>query len=140
MKYIVPLLLTLFASLSTGCVSQLKSEVSPGADLKALKKIHVVHLPGDQRGIEKLLADRLNQMGFQATAGEKSAQPADAQATVTYQDKWMWDITMYMLSLNVEIRQPKTEFVMAKGHALHTSMARKSPPEMVAEVLNDVFK
>ncbi len=140
-KYLVSFLLTVLVGLTSGCVvTQLKSEVVPGNDLKALKKFYVIHLASDQRGVEKLIADRLNIMGYQATAGEKSAMPDDAQAIVTYQDKWMWDITMYMIELNVQIRQPKTEMAIATGHSLRTSLARKSPPEMVEEVLTDLFK
>jgi hypothetical protein len=100
----------------------------------------VVRLDADKRGIEKLISDRLNVMGYKATAGEKTAVPDDAEAIVTYQDKWMWDITMYMIELNVQVRQPKTDIAMATGHSLRTSLARKSPPEMVEEVLTDLFK
>jgi hypothetical protein len=139
-KYLVALLMAAFVGLSSGCVTQLNSNVVPGTDLKALKKIYVVHLSSDQRGVDRLIADRLNVMGYQATAGEKFAVPDDAQATVTYQDKWMWDITMYMIELNVQIRHPKTDVAMATGHSLRTSLARKSPPEMVEEVLTDLFK
>lgn len=139
-KIATVLLLAVFVGLWSGCVTQLKSDVVPGTDLKALKKIFVVKLPADQRGVERLIADRLNVMGYQATAGEKSAVPEDAQAVVTYQDKWMWDITMYMIELNIQVRQPKTDIAMATGHSLRTSFVRKSPPEMVEEVLTDLFK
>ena len=139
-KYVVPFLLTLLVGLSSGCVTQLKSDISPGTNLKAIKQFYVVRLPADQRGVEKLIADRLNLMGYKATAGEKAAVPAEAEAIVTYQDKWMWDITMYMIELNVQVRQPKTEITMATGHTLRTSLARKSPADMVEEVLTDLFK
>lgn len=112
----------------------------PGTDLSSLKKLYVVRLPADQRGVERLIADRLNVMGYQATAGEAVNTPADIDAVVTYQDKWMWDITMYMIELNVQVRQPKTQAALASGHSLRTSLVRKSPPEMVAEVLTDLFK
>jgi hypothetical protein len=139
-KYLVFLFLTFALGLTSGCITQLKSDVMPGTDLSALKKIYVVRLMADQRGVEKLIADRLNLMGYQATAGEAVNAPADVDAIVTYQDKWMWDITMYMIQLDVQVRQPKTQAAIASGHALRTSLARKSPPEMVAEVLSDLFK
>lgn len=139
-KYLASLLLALVALLSSGCMTKLKSELAPGADLSAVKKIHVVHLPADGRRIDRLIADRLNLMGRQATYGEKADAPADVQALLTYQDKWMWDITMYMIELNVQVRKPGSEIAIATGHSMRTSLARKSPPEMVEEVLNDVFK
>jgi hypothetical protein len=139
-KYIVSLLLCLVTGLFAGCITQLKSDVAPGTDLKSIKKIYVVRLDADHRGVEKLIADRLGVMGFEATSGEKSAVPADVDAVVTYQDKWMWDITMYMIELNVQVRRPKTDVTIASGHVLRTSLARKSPADMVAEVLGDIFK
>lgn len=139
-KYLVPLLLAITVGLMSGCITQLKSDIAPGTDLANIKKFYVVRLPADQRGVEKLIADRLNLMGHTATSGEAAAIPADAEAIVTYQDKWMWDITMYMIELNVQIRNPKSNIAIASGHTLRTSLARKSPPEMVEEVLTDMFK
>ena len=139
-KYLTVLLLTTLVGFWSGCVTQLKSTVAPGADLKALKKVYVVHLPADARGVDRLIADRLALMGIVATTGEKSAVPEDVEATVTYQDKWTWDITMYMIQLDVQIRRPKTDSAIASGHSLRTSLVRKSPVEMVDQVLTDIFK
>jgi hypothetical protein len=126
--------------LFSGCVTQLNSDVAPDANLAAIKTIYVVRLAQDERGVDRMIADRLNLMGKQATSGEAGKAPADVDAIVTYQDKWMWDITMYMIELNVQVRKPKSEFAIASGHSMRTSLVRKSPPEMVAEVLGDIFK
>ena len=139
-KHLVPLVCALVLGLTSGCVTQLKSDIAPGTNLAALKKIHVIHQPADGRGIDGLIAERLNLMGRQATHGEKSVMPADTQAIITYQDKWMWDITMYMIELNVQVRNPQSDVAMASGHSLRTSLARKSPPDMVEEVLTELFK
>lgn len=140
MKKSFVVLLIAIAAVVSGCVTQLKSDVSPNANLSSVKKLYVVHLPKDERRVDRLIADRLSTMGMEATAGEAGAVPADVDAIVTYQDKWMWDITMYMIELNIQVRAPKTEIALATGHSLRTSLARKSPAEMVAEVLNDIFK
>jgi hypothetical protein len=52
----------------------------------------------------------------------------------------MWDITLYLLELDIKLRDPKTGFPMAVGNSFHTSMTRKAPNEMVDEVLDNVFK
>lgn len=136
------LLLVALVGLMSGCSTvQLNSNVTPGTDLNGLKKFYVVRLDKDTRGVEKLIAQRLTTLGKEASAIEPSvAVPADADAVVTYQDRWIWDITMYMLQLDVQIRNPKTNMALATGHSLRTSLARKSPPEMVEEVFNDIFK
>lgn len=139
-RIIAMLVLAAAAVFLSGCVTQLKADVSPGTKLGEVKKLYVVKLPADGRGVDRMIADRLNAMGLKATNGERSAMPDDVDAIVTYQDKWMWDITMYMLELNVQLRQPKTEMAMASGHTLRTSLARKSPTELIEEVLNEIFK
>lgn len=72
------------------------------------------------------------------TTGDTTA--ANADAVITYVDKWMWDITMYMIELTIQVRDPKTDFTLAVGNSYHTSLTRKSPTEMVDEVMANIFK
>lgn len=132
--FVLALLLACAAGF-TGCATT-SANRAPGADLSTIKKIHVVKLPKDERGVNKHFTDQLALMGYQATTGEASAVPADADAVLTYQDKWMWDITMYMIELNAQIRHPKTEMMMTNARSYRPSLQRKSPPEMVREVLD----
>lgn len=135
-------LLLLLAALAgmSGCVSSQNATLSPGADLGAIKSYYVVHLPKDGRNINKLICDNLTLRGYKATTGETGNAPADSQALVTYQDKWVWDMAMYMLKLDVQFRDPKTDVALASGEVLHTSLVRRSPPEMVKEVLDQIFQ
>jgi hypothetical protein len=133
------ILAALTAGLS-GCMSSQKATVSPGADLGAIKNYYVVHLPQDGRKINQLICDDLNVRGYKATTGEAGNAPAGAEALVTYQDKWVWDMAMYMLQLDIQFRDPKTDIALASGEAMHTSLVRRSPPEMVKEVLNQIYQ
>lgn len=132
---LVPVILTL-----TACAESLIAKRMPGADLSPLKTVYVQKLPADGRGIDLLIANQLTRMGFIATNGASETSPSPANAIVTYQDKWMWDITMYMLQLSVQILDGQTRMVLATGQAMHTSLVRKSPEEMVEEVLVEIFK
>jgi hypothetical protein len=122
------------------CSSNLKAQKSPGADLTPLKSFYVQKLAADERGVEVLIVRRLNQMGFQAVHGAEDMPPMAVDGIVTYQDKWMWDITMYMLQLSVQVRDPKTRMVLATGESTRTSLVRKDPEGMVEEVLTEIFK
>lgn len=133
---LLPLLI--LAVVLTGCAST-ASTVSPGADLSKVKKIHVVKLPADQRNVDQIIADQLNALGYSTSRGTETEVPADADATLTYQDKWMWDITMYMIELNVQLRDPKTNMALATAKSYRPSLQRKSPPEMAKEVLGQLF-
>jgi hypothetical protein len=128
-------------ALSSGCaVNRATANVSPDADIGRVKSFYVVKAQGDDRAIDKLITDNLQKRGFRVTGGPQPATtPAGTDAVVTYIDKWMWDITMYMLELTVQFRDPKTNYPMATGNSLHTSMSRLAPPQMVDEVLTNIF-
>lgn len=122
----------------TGCANRATAKVDPAADLKSMKTMHVVKIPDETAGISTLIADDLRHRGYTVTTGTE--KPSTVDAVVTYVDKWMWDMTMYLFELTVTIREPKTDFPLATGNSLHGSLTRKSPPEMVEEVVGNIFK
>lgn len=127
------------AVLTTGCaVNRATATVDPGAKLGAVKALHVKPHDKDTRGTDKLIADNLRGRGYQVTVGPEA--PPATDATVTYVDKWFWDITMYMLELTINFREPRTDYPLATGNSLHTSLTRLSPPAMVDEVLGNILK
>lgn len=131
----------LVLALTTGCVNtELMADIDPSADLVGLDTFYVAKFEPDDRGIEALIAAELNAMGKTATSGVDPKPPSPVDAVVTYQDKWMWDITMYMIELTVDLRDPETNYKFATGRSYRTSLARKSPEEMIQEVLGEVFK
>jgi len=132
------LMLFLFAISLTGCANRATAKVDPTADLKSMKTMHVVKIPNETAEIDRLIADDLRRRGYTVTTGTE--KPTSVDAVVTYVDKWMWDITMYLLELTITIREPKTDFPLATGNSLHGSLTRKSPPEMVEEVMGNIFK
>lgn len=140
MKQIKCLSIVLMLLLCTACVSNLEAKRVPGADLSQLKTFYVQKLPADGRGVERMIADRLNLMGFHASYGVSEVPETTVDAVVTYQDKWMWDITMYMLQLDVQIRDPQTKLLLVNGQAMRSSLIRKTPDGMVEEVLTEIFK
>lgn len=127
------------ATMTSGCaVNRATATVDPSVDLRSLKALHVAKDPKDENGINVLIADRLRSRGYTVTTGDEKPQAVDA--VVTYVDKWRWDMTMYMLELTITIRDPKNDYPLATGNSLHTSLTRKSPIEMVYEVLDNIFK
>ncbi len=124
----------------SGCaINRASASVSPNVDLPHFKKFYVVRFVPDERGINNLIATELVKKGYQASTGLDIDAPKDVDAIVTYRDKWMWDITMYMLELKVFIRAPQTDQLLASATSYHTSLTRKTPEEMVAEALGNIF-
>ena len=133
------ILFGLVASLMTGCaVNRATGSVDPSANLSSIKSMYVKKLADDDNTYA-LIAYKLRTKGVTVTTGSEAA-PAGVDAVVTYLDKWMWDITMYMLELTITIRDPKTDFPLATGNSFHTSLTRLSPKEMVNEVVDNIYK
>lgn len=130
--------LAFIALLMTACVNRQSVTVAPTTDMQALKTIYVMHQPKDKERIDTLIADNLRMRGVKASNGDGPV-PSNADAVITYVDKWMWDITMYLLQLTVTVRDPKTEFPMATASSYHSSLTRLPPVDMVAETLNNIY-
>lgn len=131
--------LCLITTITTGCaVNRASGSVDPSANLSAMKTMYVKKIPADE-ATNILIADKLRSKGITVTTGTEAA-PGNVDAVVTYIDKWMWDITMYMLELTITIRDPKTDFPLATGNSYHTSLTRLSPKEMVNEVVDNIYK
>lgn len=132
-------ILGLVATLTSGCaVNRATANVDPSANLATLKTMYVKKIPADD-STYNLIADKLRSKGVTVTTGT-DAPPAGVDAVVTYIDKWMWDITMYMLELTIVIREPQSDFPLATGNSFHTSLTRLSPQEMVNEVVDNIYK
>lgn len=125
--------------LTTGCaVNRATANVDPSANLDKMRTLQVKKLEGEDGSVRKLIADDLRGRGYSVTTDEPPPQKVDG--VVTYVDKWMWDITMYLLELTITIRDPQSDFPLATGNSLHTSLTRLSPPDMVKEVLDNIYK
>jgi len=141
LKRVIRLLLAAVAVsvFASGCaVNRATATVDPSANLDKLRVVQVRKLEGEDGTLQKLIAGNLRKRGFEVTEEAKPPEPVDA--VVTYVDKWMWDITMYLVELTVTIREPKSDYPLATGNSLHTSLTRLSPPEMVDEVVGNIFK
>ncbi len=124
-----------------GCaINRASASVSPDVEVSQLMKFYVVRFGPDDRFINKLITNQLISMGYEATTGPEDKAPNIVDAVVTYQAKWQWDMTMHMLELDITFRNPKTNVLLAVGNSYHTSLTRKSPDEMVKEVLNNIFE
>lgn len=125
-------------ALLAACAS-MKTTKAPDADLSKIKTIYVQKLQGEEADIDKLIVKRLTTMGYLATTGTADAPPQPVDAVITYVDRWMWDITMYMIRLTVQVRDGPSGAILASSESYRPSLERKSPEAMVEEVLNELF-
>lgn len=132
-RLLIPLLLL------AACASQTAAR-APDTDLSRLRTFYVARLPADHRGVQELISARLQQLGHQSTWGDAQTPPSPVDAVVTYQDRWMWDITMYMIRLDIQVRDGRTGAILAYGEVTRPSLQRKSPQGMVEQTLGEIFK
>ena len=135
---ITVVLITVALLFLSGCaVNKEAVVIHPSSDLSGIQSFHVLRHNLDGRRVDRMIAERLKQMGYSATNGLETSP--EAEAVVTYKDKWMWDFTMYMVELNIQVRDAESNFPLAIGNSVHTSLTRKTPEEMVEEVLANLF-
>jgi hypothetical protein len=128
-----------FSLLAAGCaVNRATATVDPKTDLSKIKALSVIPYDPSAKEVAQLIERKLSSMGYQVIPPEN--KQAEVDAVATFKDKWMWDITTYMIELTIVIREPKTEYALATGNSFHTSLTRKSPEGMVDEVLTNIFK
>lgn len=131
-------IVNIIALLLVGCaINRVTADKQPSFDTIRIKSIYVLKHNQDSRGINLLISEKLKRMGYIVSTGDKI--PSNIDANVTYKDRWMWDFTLYMLELSVTIRDKDSDFPLAIGKSFHTSLTRKSPEEMVEEVLTNLF-
>lgn len=122
-----------------GCATNRATAMAdPSMRWDTLKTLHVKQLEGEDGSTRKLIVDKFRASGFAVTTDPDPVAQADA--VVTYRDKWMWDITMYMLELTINLHDPRTNVALATGNSFHTSLTRKSPKEMVDEVVDNILR
>lgn len=122
-----------------GCATNRESaSVAADADITKLKTIYVLRSEQDDRGVYIAISEQLRKLGYAVSTGPEAKVPANTDAVLSYQARWQWDMTMYLLDLRVTLRNPATDALLGSASSYHTSMTRKSTEEMVAEVLSNL--
>ncbi len=132
------LLLAATTTLAGCAVNQMDANVIPGNDVSQFKTFYVAKHSKDKYNVAEEIEKALEQHGVTASVGPADQKPTDAEVIVTYEDKWMWDITLYLLQLDVTFSKP-SGFPIATAHSMHTSLTRKSPTEMAMETTSNIF-
>ena len=126
--------------LATGCGYAQKAHfVKPDTSLASFNEFYVIEHERDDWNVDALIVGALTGRGLRALKGPRAELPQDAQVVVTYEDHWMWDMSMYMLSLKVDFRDARTDALVASGQSYRTSLYRESAETMVEEVLAGIL-
>lgn len=119
-----------------GCASV---ETRKIIDLTPFKHVFVEHLLTDDKRVDETIVTELNHLGYVASSGPLTMMPDDADAVLSYEDRWEWDFRSYMIEFNVTVRTARTKKKLADGHYYQPTPNSKSPAEVVSKVLTPLF-
>ena len=128
------------AAVLAGC-SHLVTRALPNADIAHAKHVFVEHRLADSYGIADEMARQLREMGYDASAGALTMMPSESEIVVSYEDMWTWDFKTYMIEIDVQVRNAKTDKILAVGHYYRPSAVFGHPPAaMIHELLAKLFR
>lgn len=125
------------------CAQDSTRSIAPGYSSSKISGLRSFYVRKDEENDSNLgqdIVDELTSRGYRATAGTSQNPPSKADATITYNDKWAWDITMYMLNLELQAREPGSDAIFATAKTTRTSLVRKSQREMVRETVGKLIE
>lgn len=126
------------AALLAGCTS-VDTRTDTAVDLGKFRHIYVESAANDSNHLDVLIAQELGRLGYDATSGVRTLRPDNAELVITYDSQWEWDFRTYLISLNVSVRGAEAGQLLGSGRIFHPGVTKKSPAEMVHEVITKLF-
>ena len=96
---------------------------------------------GDGRDLAATIAEAMRTRGLDATSGTTDLRPAEVDYIVTYDDRWNWDLRMYLTGLRIEVRDADSRREVAFGYSFQDSLAAmgKSYRDVVNRALDQML-
>ena len=78
-------------------------------------QIYVVKPADSDRDIEKFVSDAFMRRGYHVSTGPQAQMPSSTSHYVTFVDRWYWDMSMYLVSLDIILHDRKAGNVIGAG-------------------------
>lgn len=134
------MVLILLIVLSLTACAKLSSQVTPDTDLGQYDTYFVLRHEKDIRLLDKIIREEMILLGLKTKSGTIGQKPLNVDVIVTYEDRWAWDMTNYMLSLTIDFRNARNNVLLATGQSYRPSLERRPPKVMAREVLQSIMK
>ena len=126
--------------ISASCSFVEKARVAQPGVLANAKSVYVVREnPSNEVGVhlEAAFADH----GLKVTSGPLASKRKDADLYVEYVDRWQWDVTMYLKSLDVTVHDNRNGELVASGN-FHQGFPHSFPNanEKSKAIVNSMFE
>lgn len=120
--------------LSAGCASNYAWK-DPKVDLLKRKHFFVESELSDSHQLHIAIAEQLNEMGYHATSGYLTMMPKDADVLVSFNSRWTWDFTNYLIELNIQVRDPVNGKILASAGYHRPGIGGTSTKELIHRTL-----
>ncbi len=135
------IILLLAIGLGSGC-STLHSNAAfaPQFDRTKVKFVFVERRLADNNNVRDRFVEALRTRGFTADAGPLTMMPEKGvDVVLIYEDQWEWNFGNKLVELRVQLRNPRTNELLAGTVLRRAAIFGKSTDEMVAAVVDDLF-
>jgi hypothetical protein len=127
------LFLSIVVACLAGCTS-VSMRKAPSLDLSRFQRIFVVQPFNENHHLDEFFVAELRAAGRTASSGPLTMMPEDTEAVLTYDSRWTWDFTTYMIDLNVELFTSHTKKKLAEAR-YYQPTARPKPPEVAVHAI-----
>lgn len=93
----------------------------------------------DNRRLDKIIASELQNKDYNVTYGYINERPDDLDILVTYEDRWQWDMSNYLIHMRIDLRHPETNILLGTGSSYQTSLARKKEDVIIKKIISGMF-
>jgi hypothetical protein len=133
--------LGLLVLLLVGCVGNTSGELTLPKEKVQAGTYFVQRQEKDDRDLASTIAKAMQARGLQATAGTAAQRPAEAAYVVTYVDKWMWDMRMYLYDLRIDLRDARDQSILGYGQSMQSSLKAmgQTHEDVINRALDQLF-
>lgn len=137
MNYKIFLIVIVLLSL-VGCSSNIGGYVVPGASIDRNLVYKIEKEKDDERGLAEIIFRQLKKKGLNVIL-ESPDTSKDYDIKVVYGGQWQWDVTWYLLNVDIRFYEKEPSLLIASAYSHRTSLVRKSPEEVVDEAISALF-
>ena len=142
-KHILIKLSVFFLALSglAGCATTTRIDVTPRAFSTPAHTAYLVVHGGSSSDVDNDIRRALLQRGLSETEGTDDAiLNKNVDLVVKYDDHWRWDLTMYLLSIDIELFDGKTGSLIATSSWNNSAFHRfPNAEDVVDDLVNQTF-
>ncbi|MDB6114804.1 MAG: hypothetical protein JWQ83_1303 [Lacunisphaera sp.] len=122
-----------------GCAS-FEGNVDKTHDLAGIQRFFVVSNSNDNHALDHRIAEALVSRGHTAESGPLTMMPDNAQAVVTFQDRWTWDFGEHLVFLKISVRNPDDTFPFGSATFEARVPSRDPLPVIVGRLADQLLK